>query len=447
MIKNLSIYKNVLYIGIPVFLENLVYNLINFIDNFMVGRENIALGLGTNAVAGLGISNQLFFVFIVSLFGMFSGASVLSSQYFGNKDYKNMNKILGFLCIASLIVSLPFLLIGLFNPLLLLQYYSKDNLTLIQAIKYFQIASITFPIAGVGFAFSMQLRVIRKSKYAFYASLLGLMFNFIINLILIPIFGVQGAAIATVLSRLFSLIFMIYICIKKEFPIVSNFKNMIPHEISLIKDIAKISFPTFIHEVLWVLGINFRSSMYSNIGSLEFASIVTALTISSILFSMFSGVSNATSVMIGNELGANNIDKAEINGKVSIRLMVIIAILLSLILNLISPLILNLMNVSNELNTLTRKIVFIDSLFLIFKSTNLLFVVGILRAGGDIFYPMILDILGMWIVSVPLVYITKLYNFDISIIFFCASLSEVVVSLPIILRYKKKKWLKRIIKN
>ena len=68
--KNILIYKSIFSIGIPVLLENLVYNLINFLDNFMVGRENPALGLGVNAVSGLGIINQIYFVFIVASFGL-----------------------------------------------------------------------------------------------------------------------------------------------------------------------------------------------------------------------------------------------------------------------------------------------------------------------------------------------------------------------------------------
>lgn len=445
--KNLSIYKKIFLIGIPVVLENLVYNLINFIDNFMVGKENPTLGLGTNAVAGLGISNQLFFVFIVSLFGIFSGASVLSAQYFGNKDYKNMNKILGFLCIASVIISIPFLLIGIFFPEYLLSFYTKDELTLIQATNYFRVACLTFPLAGLGFAFSMQLRVISESKYAFYASIVGLMFNFFGNTLLIPILGVQGAAIATVIARLFTLIYMIYISKKKKFPIISKIKDMIPREIALIKDIAKISFPTFLHELIWVLGMNFRSAMYSNTTSLEYAAVVIAITISSVVFSVFSGVSNAASVLIGNELGANRLDKAELVSKICIKLTLFLGLFSTLFINLVSPLVLSIMGMSEELRILSRSVIFADSFVYAFKASALLFIVGILRAGGDIVYAMMLDLVGMWVVSIPITYYAKEIMLPINIIFLLSSLSDVVVCIPAIYRYRQKKWLKRIIKD
>ena len=91
--KEDSILKKVIKIGLPVSLENMIYGLINFIDVFMVGNENFAyLGLGTVAVAGLGFANQMFLIFTVALFGLYSGGGILAAQYFGSKDYKNLKK-------------------------------------------------------------------------------------------------------------------------------------------------------------------------------------------------------------------------------------------------------------------------------------------------------------------------------------------------------------------
>ena len=87
-----ELYKKVFTIGIPVSIENMIYSLMNFIDVFMVGKENVALGLGTAAVAGLGFANQVFMIFIVSLFGLNSGGGILAAQYYGKKDYKNLKR-------------------------------------------------------------------------------------------------------------------------------------------------------------------------------------------------------------------------------------------------------------------------------------------------------------------------------------------------------------------
>lgn len=445
MIENLATYKRVLKIGIPVMLENIVYNLVNFIDNFMVGKENVLLGLGTVAVAGLGVSNQIFFVFMTALFGLFSGASVLSAQYYGNKDYKNLNKILGFLLIASILVSIPFLIIGIFYPEWLIGFYTKDKDTILQASRYFRISCLTFPLSGLGMAFSMQLRVISKSKYAFYSSLVGLVINFLGNSLLINIYGVKGAALATVFARIVSLIYTIYIVKINKFPIASKLKDMLNIEFKLVKLLLLISFPTFLHEIFWVIAYNIKMMIYSNSGTLEFAAIVTAGTIISVLFSMFIGISNASSVLIGNELGANSILNAKIVAKLCLKLMIIVGILSAIILNIVSIPILNLMKINEQLYFLTREIIFIDSIFILFRALDLLLVVGILRAGGDIYYGVICDIISMWILAVPLILYAKYLKLDIRYMYIFGSISEFIIFLPLIWRYRQGKWLKRII--
>lgn len=440
-----KIYKNILKIAIPVLLENLVYNFVNFIDNFMVGSENELLGLGEKAVSGLGIANQFYFIFIVSLFGMFSGASVLSAQYYGNKDYKNLSKILSLLSISSLVVSFPFLIIGILNSDYFFNFYTKDPKTLMLTLKYFKIACLTFPLSGLSFALSMQLRVINKSKYSFYSSLIGLIINFIFNSLLIPIYGVEGAAIATVFARLISLIYLYYIVKINKFPILTNIKDMLDIPFDLIKSIFIISLPTFLHEILWVVATSLKSSIFSNIGSLEFAAIVMTGTISSIAFSVFSGISNASSVLIGNKLGSNDLDKAEKISKICIKMMLVLSIILSLVLVIIGPIVLNLMNISSELEILTRKILIIESIVISARALNLLFIVGILRAGGDINFGMILDIIGMWLIALPLSFISRKINLKLEHIYFISYLSEYIILIPVLYRYRQKKWLKKII--
>ncbi|MGP1494593.1 MAG: MATE family efflux transporter [Streptobacillus sp.] len=444
--KNILIYKSIFSIGIPVLLENLVYNLINFLDNFMVGRENPALGLGVNAVSGLGIINQIYFVFIVASFGLYSGASVLSSQYYGKKDYKHLSNILSFLIIASLLISFPFLLIALFIPEKLVSFYTNDALVIKLAVEYFRIAVLTFPLSGLSFAFSMQLRVINKAKYAFYSSLIGLLVNAVGNILLIPIFGISGAAFATVVARFLALVYMIYIVYSLKLPIIDKLKNMINIETSLVKSILWISLPTFLHEIFWVVGTNFKTRFYSKIGVVEFAAIVTTTTISSIVFSVFSGISNASAVIIGNELGKGDLKKAELVSKVCIKLMFLLSIILGLVLILTTPLILRIMGINTELNKLTNSIMYMEAISLVYKAISLLFVVGILRAGGDIYFGMIVDMVGVWFISLPLIYLgLNIFNLDIKYVYLLGGISDLFSSIICYFRYKKKKWLKRIL--
>ncbi|QXW66140.1 hypothetical protein KX935_02585 [Streptobacillus moniliformis] len=105
------------------------------------------------------------------------------------------------------------------------------------------------------------------------------------------------------------------------------------------------------------------------------------------------------------------------------------------------------MKAESSLISTTRLVVFSESLILPFKGLNFLIIVGILRAGGDIYYAMMLDLVGMWIFSVPLTLLGKSLSLPINIIYFLGGSSDILVLLPAILRYNQKKWVKRIIRD
>ena len=168
-----ELYKKVFTIGLPVSIENMIYSLMNFIDIFMVGKKDVVLGLGTSAVAGLGFANQIFMVFIVSLFGMNSGGGILAAQYYGSKDYKNLKKCLGITITVGFLFSILFFFMGVFIPEKIIGIFTKDAKVLDLGARYFRIVAFIYPLIGIGYAFNMQLRAIGKTKYSLYSTIIG----------------------------------------------------------------------------------------------------------------------------------------------------------------------------------------------------------------------------------------------------------------------------------
>jgi cation efflux pump len=147
-----EVYKKVFTIGLPISFENMIYSLMNFIDIFMVGKEDVILGLGTSAVAGLGFANQVFMIFIVSLFGLNSGGGILAAQYYGSKDYKNLKKCLGITIIVGFLFSVLFLIMGISIPEIIISIFTKDKNVIDLGVKYFKIVVWVYPLIGIGYA-------------------------------------------------------------------------------------------------------------------------------------------------------------------------------------------------------------------------------------------------------------------------------------------------------
>lgn len=449
-----EIYKKAFTIGLPVAFENMIYSLVNFIDVFMVGKENPLIGIGTVAVAGLGFANQIYNIFIVSLFGLNSGGGIFAAQYYGSKDYKNLKKCLGITIFIGILFSVIFLIGGLFFSEELIGVFTKDIKPLEAGAKYLKVAVWSYPIVGIGFALNMQLRAIGKAKYSFYSSIIGLVINYVINSILIfgmfgfPAMGVEGAAIATVIARLISTIYIIVMIYRQKLPIAGKFKEIFSFPIEFFWKIMKVSLPVFGHEIFWVSGMSVYVIIYGRIGTESTASIQIVKAISSLVFTLIFGLCSASSAIIGNEIGAENEEKAYRTAVELLKITVFIGIGLSILVYFMSPLLLKIMDVKKEIYPITKQILFSEMIVIIIKSTSAMLIVGILRAGGDTFWTMFADLLPLWLFAIPVTYFVGLHlHFAIPIVYLFSASDEILKILPCVQRLKSKKWINNLVKN
>ena len=449
-----ELYKKVFTIGIPVSIENMIYSLMNFIDVFMVGKENVALGLGTAAVAGLGFANQVFMIFIVSLFGLNSGGGILAAQYYGKKDYKNLKKCLGITITVGLLFSFLFFLMGLFIPEKIIGIFTSDPKVLKLGANYFRIIALIYPLIGLGYSFNMQLRAIGKNQYSLYSTIIGLCINLVGNYLFIngnlgfPAMGVVGAAIATVIARIVSIFYLIYIIYKNKLPMAGNFQELFKLSWSFIAKALKISLPVFGHEIMWVTGVSMYVIIYGRIGTEATAAIQVVKSISNLVFTLVFGLSSGTAAIIGQEIGAGNEENAYKYGVELLKVSLVIGTAVALFVYAICPVVLILMKVDSAIYPLARQIVFSEGILIIIKTTGTLFIVGVLRAGGDTLWTMFADLIPLWTFAIPLTYIAGLkLGLPVALVYLCSGSDELLKMPFCIQRLKSRKWINNLVKT
>ena len=449
-----ELYKKVFTIGIPVSIENMIYSLMNFIDVFMVGKENVALGLGTAAVAGLGFANQVFMIFIVSLFGLNSGGGILAAQYYGKKDYKNLKKCLGITITVGLLFSFLFFLMGLFIPEKIIGIFTSDPKVLKLGVNYFRIIALIYPLIGLGYSFNMQLRAIGKNQYSLYSTIIGLCINLVGNYLFIngnlgfPAMGVVGAAIATVIARIVSVFYLIYIIYKNKLPMAGNFQELFKLSWSFIAKALKISLPVFGHEIMWVTGVSMYVIIYGRIGTEATAAIQVVKSISNLVFTLVFGLSSGTAAIIGQEIGAGNEENAYKYAVELLKISLVIGTAVALFVYAICPVVLILMKVDSAIYPLARQIVFSEGILIIIKTTGTLFIVGVLRAGGDTLWTMFADLIPLWTFAIPLTYIAGLkFGLPVALVYLCSGSDELLKMPFCIQRLKSRKWINNLVKT
>ena len=446
---NKKFYKTLITLCIPIIIQNLLSNLINMVDTIMVG------GLGEISVASIGIANQYFFLYNMALSGIIGGASLFIAQFYGKNDKLNIRKITGLSVISALMIGINFMIVALFSPKFIIYFFSKDLDVIKVATNYFSIIGFCYPIIAISNVFSMGSRSIRNPKLGMICSTISLFINIILNYVFIfgklgmPALGASGAAIATVIARiieLFLLVSYIYF-IKDDYELRFTFKDIKLINKDLLKAYISKTTPTFLNDTLWAFGTVLYAVAYSKAGTSAIAASQIASSTGNFFIVTAVCVAIGSSIMIGNELGADNIKKAIHYSKKFAILVTLVGAIFGLLLIISIPGLIKLFSVSDQLMPDIKKIFVIMGILMALKTFNTFIIIGVLRSGGDTKYALFLEMGCMWIVSLPLTFFAAYKGLPIYILVGLTYTEEVVKFIFGVPRAISKKWAQNLVKN
>ena len=446
---NKKFYKTLITLCIPIIIQNLLSNLINMVDTIMVG------GLGEISVASIGIANQYFFLYNMALSGIIGGASLFIAQFYGKNDKLNIRKITGLSVISALMIGITFMIVALFSPKFIIYFFSKDLDVIKVATNYFSIIGFCYPIIATSNVFSMGSRSIRNPKLGMICSTISLFINIILNYVFIfgklgmPALGASGAAIATVIARIIELILLVsYIYfIKDDYELRFTLKDIKLINKDLLKAYISKTTPTFLNDTLWAFGTVLYAVAYSKAGTSAIAASQIASSTGNFFIVTAVCVAIGSSIMIGNELGADNIKKAIHYSKKFAILVTLVGAIFGLLLIISIPGLIKLFSVSDQLMSDIKKIFVIMGILMALKTFNTFIIIGVLRSGGDTKYALFLEMGCMWIVSLPLTFFAAYKGLPIYILVGLTYTEEVVKFIFGVPRAISKKWAQNLVKN
>ena len=445
--KNLDFYKLLITISIPIVIQNLISSSLNLVDNVMIGQ------LGETYIAATRLTNQIYFIMTLILFGGNSGISIYIAQYWGKKETDKIKSVLSIGLLFALFVSTIFFIIGFVFPTQTLALMSKDTAVVNFGASYMRIVSLSYIITAISFAFGFSSRSVGHPKLPMTAAVVSLMINTVLNYILIfgklgfPVMGIEGAAIATLIARVVEFIIIIG-GIYKTIPVLAvSFKNFFNISSDLVKKVGKTALPVILNEGFWSLGMTAYALVYARIGTEAVAAVMITNTVNNLFMVVGFGLGNASSVMLGNTLGAGEIDKAIDYNKKFLALSIIGGVIVGGLIMAIGPfLVRNLYQLTPESYDITLKTLFILALFMSFKFYNTIIVIGTLRSGGDTVYSMAMEITSVWLIGVPLAalggFVLQLPVYWVVAMVNIEEVFKVLIGLP---RLLSNKWAKRLV--
>ena len=449
-----NFYKTVMSVAVTIMIQNFITNFVSMLDNLMVGS------LGTEQMSGVSIVNQLIFVFNLAVFGALSGAGIFTAQFFGKNDPDGIRYTIRYKVIVTLLLfGVAIFIFNVFEePLINMFLHESDAnadvaLTLEFAKKYLKtILWGIFPFC-VAQIFSSTLRETGETVAPMVAGFIAVLTNCLFNWVLIfgklgfPQLGVQGAAIATNISRYVecAVIIVFVILKRKKF---SYFKGVfrsfgIPKKV--FKDITVKGMPLLFNEFFWSLGMSLLSVAYS----LHGIDVVAGYSISSTVMNLaniaFISLGSSIGIIIGKQLGANEFEKAYDTDRKLITFSVVLSIGIGVIVFLIGDKIPLLYNVSDASKEYAAFFIKVCSLFIpVHAFANASYFT--IRSGGKTLVTFLMDSVFIMCINVPVAF-ALFYAFHLSIwvifpIVQAIDIIKVIIGMTLV---KKKVWLNNIV--
>lgn len=419
-------YRTVLGVAVPMMIQNGITNLVNLLDNVMVGS------LSTEAMSGVSIVNQFIFIFNLLVFGAVSAAGIFTAQYHGLGDNEGVRYTFRFKFIINAAAGL--LGVGVFalfdEPLIRMFLHSGSvegnlELTLLHGQEYLLVMLTGLIPYAIAQAYASTMRETGETVVPMIASAAAVVTNFVLNFILIfgsfgrpvfgtfvlPALGVKGAAIATVVSRGVELGILLWwgYTHKQKCPYLQGALHSLYLPRSLFRSITVKGLPLMLNEFFWAMAMTFRNQCYSTRG----LDVVAGQNISTTIVNLFSVVylalGGAIAIVVGNELGAGKLEKAKDTARKMMAFSIFCAIGMALLLVATSTLFPRLYNAGSDVRSLATFMILVSAAILPF-SAYAHAAYFTLRSGGKVMVTLLFDSVYMWALVIPLVFVLSRFT-------------------------------------
>lgn len=391
-------------IAIPIAAQNAVSSSLNMVGSLIIGQK------GTVAVAAVGLAGQIFFLLNLLLFGIGSGAAMFTAQLWGKRDIPDIRRVLCLALILGVSTAGVFFVLSEFFSTKILGIYTQDPAVIAVGSEYLRIYAWTFFFFAITFAFALTLRSIGDVKMPVVVSISALILNailtygFVFGKFGFPELGVPGAAVALVIARAVECIALLSYTYISKSPAAATLYDFLRIDYHFLGKILVPVMPIIANEFLWSMGITTYYVIYARMGTDSLAAMNIVSTIDQLALVILFGITSATAVIVGNEIGSGEINVAFRYGGRSLGLGAILGLILGALVILISPSILSLYKVNQIVIELAQKTLIVLGCFLWLRSMNMINIVGILRAGGDTVFSLILDGGIIWVLGVPMAF-------------------------------------------
>ena len=422
---------------IPIAFQNFMTAMVSASDAVMLGFQE------QEALSAVSLAGQVTFVLNLCITVLVQGTTMLAAQYWGKGERNAVERILALAIRYMTVVTAVFLMATMVFPEQIMSLLTNEPALIERGARYLRIAGFSYVPLGLSQIYLSIMKISGKTAMSTLISSSSMVLNVGFNAIFIfgafglPAIGIQGAAIATVLSMCIQLLWTFFEAEKKE-NIKIRMHDILHTDKTLQQDFNRYTLPIVGNYFFWGGGVTIFSVIIGHMGNDAVAANSLATIVRNTLACVSKGLGTAGAILVGNELGKNQIELAKQYAKRSVQLSGLIGGITCVLLLMLRPLILQLSHLTDTATMYLSGMLLICSYYMIAGSINNMAIGGIFCAGGKSKFGCICDGIVLWLLVIPAAAIAAFYfRLPVLAVYFILCLYE-CVKVPVVYWYYRR---------
>ena len=446
--RDKSFYKSLLFLSIPIALQNFVTFSIGLADNVMIGA------LGDSAVSGVYMGNQIQTLLQVFSGGIEATILVLSAQYWGKRDSESIRKIVATGMRFTVVFGLLISLICAVFPSAVLSLFTNDAETVAVGAQYLSIVAFSYVFFCLTQSLISAMRSVESPKIGLFVSLASLVIDVALNYLLIfgklglPALGVRGAAIATLVARIAETAIIVCYVIFIDKKLRFSFKELLSFDRSITRDFIKYGAPIVGGQLVWAANVFTNSAI---MGRLAGEGIITATSVTNVLHNLayvvMNGMSGAVGIIVGKTIGEGHEEKIREYARTVQVLFLTLGILTGGFIQLIKRPFISLYNISESAAIYADQLINVISVTVIGTCYQAACLAGLVKSGGDISFVFKNDAIFVFLVVIPLSLVAMKLALPPVVVFSCLKCDQILKCFVAVVKINRFDWIKNLTKD
>ncbi|MFA9380407.1 MAG: MATE family efflux transporter [Acetanaerobacterium sp.] len=442
-----AFYKQLVFLAVPIALQNIVTFSVGLVDNVMVGS------LGELSISGVYLCNQIQVILQMLVTGFGAALTVLAAQYWGKGDKNSVKSLIGIALKLITVSAVVFWLAVFFFPHQLFHLFTNEEPAIAQALDYAKIICFSYLFFCISNVLIAALRCIGVVKIGLFLSIVTFIVNVFLNWVLIfghlgaPAMGISGAAVATLTARIIECTVLVLYIRFVDKQLLLRLRDILDSNVVLLRDFFKYGLPVILGDILWGVNLAIQGGIVGRLGTTFIAAVSIANTIFSMIGVGVFGTAYASAVIIGTATGEGDLDKIKRYSKKLQLIFLGVGICTGLLLFCVKDYVLLLYNISGDTLNLARTLMIVLSVTVVGTSYQMASLTGIVRAGGSTHFVMLNDIIFVWAVVIPLsLFAGFVLKAPLWVVFLCLKSDQLLKCVVAVVKVNRFDWIKKLAK-